>query len=152
METIILKTQHFLIIFPIFYNDLYPGGFYVSLFLFGFCCCSSVAKLYLTLCNPMGCHMPGSPVLHCLLERAQIHVHWVDDATQPSHALLPSSFAFNLSKHQGIFRWVSSSHQVARVLELQLQHQSFQWIFRIEFLWDGLVGFEIAQLEFHHLH
>ena len=113
METIILKTQHFLIIFTTFYNDLYPGGFYVWLFLFG-CCCGSVAKLYLTLCNPMDCSMPGSPVLHCLLEFAQIHVHWVDDAIQPTHALLPSSFAFNLSKHQGLFKWISSSHQVAR--------------------------------------
>ena len=68
-------------------------------------------------------------------EFAQIHVHWVGDAIQPSHPLLsPSPFAFNLSQHQGLFCWVGSSHQVAKVLELQLQHQSLQWIFRVGFL------------------
>ena len=72
-------------------------------------------------------------------ELAQTHVHWVGDAVQPSHPLLsPSPPAFNLSQHQGLFQWVSSLHQVAKVLELQLQHQSFQWIFRIDFPWDGL--------------
>ena len=66
---------------------------------------------------------------------AQIHVHWVSDAIQPSHPVLsPSLPAFNLSQHQGLFKWVSSSHQVAKVLELQLQHQSFQSIFRVDFL------------------
>ena len=65
----------------------------------------------------------------------QTHVHWVGDAIQPSHPLLaPSSPAFNLSQNQGIFQWVSSSHQVAKVFELQLQHQPFQWIFRTNFL------------------
>ena len=69
------------------------------------------------------------------------HVHWVGDAIQPSHPLLsPSLPAFNFSQHQGLFKWVSSLHQVANVLEFQLQHQSFQWIFRTAFLWDGLVG------------
>ena len=61
-------------------------------------------------------------------------VHWVDDAFQPSHPLLsPSSSTFNLSQHQGLFQWVSFSHQVARVLEFQLQHPFFQWIFRTDF-------------------
>ena len=83
---------------------------------------------------------PGFPVFHHLLEFAQTHVHWVSDAIQPSHPLSsPSPAAFNLSQHQGLFQWVSSSHQVAKVLELQLQHQSFQQILRVDFLEDWLV-------------
>ena len=75
---------------------------------------------------PMDCSTPGFPVLHYLLEFAQTHVHWVTDAIQPSHPLLPPSPpALHLSQHQGLFQWVSSSHQVAKVLEPQLQ--SFQW-------------------------
>ena len=85
-----------------------------------FCCCS-VTKLCLTLCNPMDCSMPGFPVHH-LLEFAQTHVHWIDGAIQPSHPLSPSfPFALNLSQLRGLFQWVSSSHQVTEVLELQLQ-------------------------------
>ena len=88
---------------------------------------SSVALLCLTLCNTMKCSMTGFPVLHYLPEFAQIHVHWVSDAIQPSHLLQPpSSLAFNLSQHQDLFQSVSSSYQVAKVLELQLQQQSFQ--------------------------
>ena len=69
-------------------------------------------------------------------------MHWVGDAIQPSHPLSsPSPLAFNLSHHQGLFQWVRSLHQVAKVLEFQLQHQSFQWTFRTDFLEDGLVGF-----------
>ena len=69
------------------------------------------------------------------------HVHRVSDAIQPSHALLsPSPPALNLSQHQGLFKWVSSSHQVAKVLEFQLQHQSFQWTPRTNLLYNGLVG------------
>ena len=95
---------------------------------------SSVAQSCLTLCNPMDCSTPGFPVLHQPPELAT-HVHWVGDAIQPSHPLSsPSPPAFNLSQHQGLFKWVSSSHQVAKVLEFQLQHQSFQWIFRTDFL------------------
>ena len=72
---------------------------------------------------------------HARLEISQTHVHPVGDAMQPSHPLLsPSPPTFNLSQHQDFFQWVSSSHQVAKVLELQLQHQSFQWIFRTDFL------------------
>ena len=91
------------------------------------------------LCDHKDCIMPRSPGLQYLPEFAQIHVHWADDAIEPSHPLLPPSpFAFNLSQHQFRFRWVSSLHQVAKVLELQ--HQSFQWVFRTDFLKDWLAG------------
>ena len=77
----------------------------------------------------------GFPVHHQLPELAQTHVHRVSDAIPPSHPLSsPSPLALNLSQHQGLFQWANSSHQVAKVLELQLQHQSFQWIFRVDFL------------------
>ena len=96
---------------------------------------SSVTQLCLTLCEPMNCSTPGLPVHHQLPEFTQIHVHWVSDAIQPSHPLLyPSPPALNLSQHQGLFQWVSSSHQVAKVLEVQLQHQSFQWTPRTDLL------------------
>ena len=96
---------------------------------------SSVTQSCPTLCDPMDCSMPGLPVHHQLLKLTQTHVHWVGDAIQPSHPLSsPSPPAFNLSQHQGLFQWVSSSHQVAKVLDFQLQHQSFQWIFRTDFL------------------
>ena len=81
------------------------------------------------------CSTPGFPVLHHLPELAQTHVHWVSDAIQPSHSLSSlSTPAFDLSQHQSLFQWVNSSHQVAKVLEHQLQYQSFQWIFRVDFL------------------
>ena len=86
----------------------------------------------------MDCSTPGFPVHHQLLELTQTHVHHVSDAIQPSHPLPFPSPALNLSQHQGLFKWVSSSHEVAKVLELQLQHQSFQWIFRTDFLWDSV--------------
>ena len=87
---------------------------------------TSVTQSCLTLCHPVDCSMSGLPVHHQLSELAQTHVHWVYDAIQPSHPLLsPSPPAFNLSQHQGLFQWVSSSHQVAKVLELQLLDQSF---------------------------
>ena len=90
---------------------------------------------HVRLCNPIDCSYPGFPVHHRLPELVQTHVHWVGDAMQPSHPLSsPSLPAFNLSQHQGLFQWVSSSYQVYRVLEFQLQHQSFQWIFRVDFL------------------
>ena len=91
----------------------------------------SVAQLCPTLCNPMDYSLPAFPVHHQLPESTQAHVHWVSDAIQPFHPLLsPSPPALNLSQHQGLLQWVSSSHQVAKVLQFQLQHQSFQWIFR----------------------
>ena len=96
---------------------------------------SSVTQSCLTLGDPMDCSMPGLPVHHQLLEFTQTHVQWVSDAIQPSDPLSsPSPPAFNLSQHQGLFNWVSSLHQIAKVLEFQLQHQSFQWIFRTDFL------------------
>ena len=102
---------------------------------------SSVAQLFPTPCNPMDCSMPAFPVHDQLPEFTQTHVHWVGDAIQPSHPLLSTSPpAFNLSQHQGLFKWVSSSHQVAKGLEFQLQHQSFQWVFRTDFFKDWLVG------------
>ena len=95
---------------------------------------SSVAQSCLTLCNPMDCSTLGLPVHHQLPEFTQTHVHWVGDAIQPSHPLSsPSLPAFSLSQRQDLFQWVSSSHQVAKVLEFQLQHQSFRWIFRTDF-------------------
>ena len=88
-----------------------------------------------TLGNPKDCSTPGFPVHHQLLELAQTHVHWVSDAIKPSHPLSsPSLPAFNLSQNWYLFQWVSSSHQVAKVLEFQLQHQSFQWTPRTDLL------------------
>jgi len=99
----------------------------------------SCVRLFVT---PIDCSTPGFPVHHQLPELAQTHVHWVSDAIQPSHPLpSPSPPAFNLSQHQGLFQWVSYSYQVAKVLEFQLQHQSFQWIFRADFLYNWLVRF-----------
>ena len=77
---------------------------------------SSVAQLCLTFCNLMDCSTPGFPVHHQILELTQTHVHRVGDATQPSHSLSSPSSAFSLSQHQGLFQWVSSLHQVAKVL------------------------------------
>ena len=85
--------------------------------------------------TPMDCSTPGLIVHHQLPELAETHVHRVSDAIRPSHPLSsPSSLTFNLFQHQGLFQWVRSSHQVAKVLEFQLQHQSFQWTFRTDFL------------------
>ena len=84
---------------------------------------------------------PGLPVHHQLPEFTQTHLYWVGDAIQPSHPLSsPSPPAFNLSQHQGLFKWLSSSHQVAKVLEFQLQHQSFQWH-------SGLISFRMDWLD-----
>ena len=91
---------------------------------------SSVAQSCPTFCNSMNRSMPGLPVHHQLPGFTQTHVHWVSDAFQPSHPLSsPSPPALNLSQQQGLFKWVSSSHQVAKVLEFPLQHQSFQLYF-----------------------
>ena len=106
---------------------------------------SSVAQSYPTLCKPMDCSMPGLPVHHQLLEFTQTHVHWVGDAIQPYHPLLSHSPpSFNLPQHQGLFKWVSSSNQMAKVLEFQLQHQSFQWIFQDWFSlrWTGWMSLQ----------
>ena len=99
--------------------------------------CSFVVQLLscVWLCNPIDLSTPGFPVHHQLPEFMQTHIHQIGDAIQPSHPLSsPSPPAFNLSQHQGLLQWVSSSYQVAKVLEFQLQHQSFQWISRTDFL------------------
>ena len=77
----------------------------------------------------MDCSMPGLPVPHYLLEFAQVHVHWISDALQPSHPCLPLLLP-SVSQHKGLFQWVGCLHLVAKVLEFQLQHQSFQWILK----------------------
>ena len=97
--------------------------------------CWSAAQSCLILYDPMDCSMLVLPVHHQLPEFAQTHDHWVSDAIQLSHPLSsPSPPAFSLSQNQGLFQWVGSSHLVAKVLKLQHQHKSFQWIFRVNFL------------------
>ena len=100
---------------------------------------SSVAQLCPTLCDPMNPSMPGLLVHHQLPEFTQIHVRWVGDAIQPSHPLSsPFPPAPKPSQHQGLFQWVNSSHEVGKVLEFQLQHNSFQRNPRAD-LQNGLV-------------
>ena len=102
---------------------------------------SSASQSCLTLCDPMNHRTPVLPVHHQLPEFTQIHVHRVSDAIQPSHPLSsPSPPAPNPSQHQSLFQWVNSSHEVAKVLEFQLQHRSFQRNPRADLLQNGLVG------------
>jgi len=102
---------------------------------------SSVTQSYLTLCDSMSCSTPGLPVHHQLSEITQTHFHQVSDAIQPSHPLpSPSPPTPNSSQHQSLFQWVNSSHEVAKVLEFQLQHQSFQRNPRADLLQNGVVG------------
>ena len=102
----------------------------ILLHVAGVCVCVLVPQSCLALWDPLDCSTPGFPVLHHFLGFAQTHVHWDSDTIQPSHLLSPP---FSCSQFfQGLFQWVGSSHQVAKVLELQLQHQSFQWIFRTD--------------------
>ena len=102
---------------------------------------SSIIQSCPILWDPMNGSTTGLPVHHQLPESTQTHAHWVGDAIQPSYPLSsPSPPALNLSQHQGLFKWVSSAHQVAKALEFQLQHQSFQWTPRTDLLQDGLVG------------
>ena len=116
----------------------------------------SITQSCPTLYNPMDCSTPGFPVHHQLPEPAQTHVHWVGDAIQLSHHLSSlSPPAFSLSQHQGLFQWVRSLHQVAKVLELQLQHQSFNEysgliFFRMD--WLGLLAVQgtLKSLLQHH--
>ena len=111
---------------------------------------SSVTQSRLTLCDPMNHSTPGLPVCHQLPEFTQTHVHWVGDAIQPSHPLLsPSPPAPNPSPHQGLFQWVNTSHEVAKVLEFQLQHQSFQCPPRTDLLYVGLVGSSCSPRDSH---
>ena len=124
-----VESPYFPLLFQECRGSLNPFQFHMTFRI------SSVVQSCPTLCDPMDYSMPGFPIHHQLSELAQTHVHRVGDAIQPSHPLLsPSPPAFNYSEHQSLFQWVSSSHQVAKVLEFQLQHQSFQWIFRADFL------------------
>ena len=129
--------------FSLFYSGK-AKPFMLSLRLNAFLRFSSVQSLSRVqlFCDPMDYSMPGFPVHHQLPELTQIHVHQVSDAIQSFHPLSspsPSPSLFNLSQHQGLFQRVSSSHQVAKVLKFQVQHQSFQWTFRTDFLQDSLV-------------
>ena len=91
--------------------------------------------LFFSRSNPMDSSTPRFPVLHHLLQLVQTHVHRVSNVIQPAHPLSSTSPpAFYLPQHQGLFKWAGSSHQVAKVMELQLHHRSFQWIFRTDFL------------------
>ena len=102
---------------------------------------SSVAQSCPTLCDPMNHSTPGLPVHHQLPEFTQTQVHRVSDAIQPSHPLSSlSPLAPNPSQHQGLFQWANSLHEVAKVLEFQLYHQSFQWTPKTDLLQNGLPG------------
>ena len=102
---------------------------------------SSVAQSSSTLCDPIKRSTLDLPIHHQLPEFTQIHVHWVGEAIQSFYPLSsPSRPALNLSQHQGLFKWVSSSDQVVKILEFQLQHQSFQRTPRTDLLPNGLVG------------
>ena len=106
--------------------------------------------------RPRGLSMPGFPVLHHLLEFANIHVYWVDDAIYPSYFLFPPSSSFNLSQHQDLFQWVSSLHQVAKVLELQpsispSNEYSGLNYFRIDFDLPAVQGTLKSLLQHHYL-
>ena len=127
-----LPNRHLAMSEDIFCCHIYRS--YWQLEVRGRCCCRSVPQSCSTLCDPMDCSMPGLPVPLNLLESAQVHIHCIGDAIQPSHPLVPSSLsALNLSQHQGFFQWVSHPHQMTKVLELQLQRQPFQWVFRVDF-------------------
>ena len=107
---------------------------------------SSVAQSCPTLCDPMNRSTPGLPVYHQLPAFTQTHAHKVGDAIQPSHPLSsPSPPAPNPSQHQGLFQWVSSSHEVAKVLEFRLHHQSFQWTPRT----DPFLTWTMFKMRFH---
>ena len=119
----------------ILYTCIFPLKFSSIPFLYLSVHFSSVAQSCPTLCDPMNHSTPGLPVHHQLPESTQSHVHRVSNAIQPSHPVSsPSPSALNLSQHQDLFQWISSFHQVAKVLEFQLQHQSFQWTLRTESL------------------
>ena len=99
------------------------------------CSVQSLSRVQLFVTPWTALSTPGLPVHHQLPESTQTHIHWVGDAIQTSHPLSsPSPPTFNLSQNQGLFQWVSSLHQVAKVLEFQRQHQSFQWTPRTDLL------------------
>jgi len=104
-------------------------------------CLFSVAESCPTLSDLMACTTPGIPVLHFFSEFAQIYVHWVSDAIQPSYALLHSSFAFSISQHQGLFQWVSLSHQVP-------DYWSLSFSINPSNDYSGLISFRIDWFDF----
>ena len=107
----------------------------IYIYIYNYVLYFSVAQSCLTLCDPMDCRTPGFPVLHQLLEFTWTHVHRVSDTIQPSHPLLsPSPPVPNPSQHQSLFQWVNSSHDMVKVLEFEIQHQSFQWTPRTDLL------------------
>ena len=131
----------------------------------GCCSCSAnvqdmlllfTVQLHLTLCDPMDCSTPGFPVLHYLPEFAQTHVHWVDDAIQPSHPLSPASLpALNLSQHLCLFKWVSSSHHMAKGLEFSastsvLPKNTQDWSPLGWTGWISLLSKELSRVLQHH--
>ena len=111
-----------------------PQQFIYLTNIYSSCCCCSVAHSCPTLHDPMDCSSPDFHVLQQLLELAQTHVHWVSDAIQPSHSLSSLVLVPSIFPSIRLFQWVGTSHWVAKVFELQLQHQSSQWIFRVNFL------------------
>ena len=120
------------LVFPINIQGLFPLGLTSLISLLSQF--SSVTQSCLTLCNPMNPSIPGLPVHHRLPESTQTRVHWVIDAIQLSHPLSSPSPALNLSQHQGLFKWVNSSYQMAKELEFQFQHPSYQWTPRTDLL------------------
>ena len=128
------------------YLYLHPSTFYwpqLSTYPFVVFIVQLLSRVW--LCEPMNCSTPGFPLLHYFLEFAQTHIHWVGDATQPSHPLSPPSPpAFSLSQHQGLFQEVSSSHQVAKVLE-------FSFSISPSNKHSGLISFRIDWFELQGL-
>ena len=105
---------------------------------------SSVTQLCPTLCDPMNRSTPGLPVHHQLLESTQTHVHRVGDAIQPSHPLSsPSPPAPDPSQHQGLFQWVNSSHEVAKVLEFQLPLKLMVILLHHRIIWHKCACWEV---------
>ena len=128
-NSLLFLSSILLIRVNLFYKNILDLLQSLNIFLF-----SSVAQSCPTLCNPINHSRPGLPVHHQLPEFTQTHAHWVGDAIQPSHPLSSPSPAPNPSQHQSLFQWVNSSHQVAKILEFQLQHQSLQWTPRTDLL------------------
>ena len=121
-----------------------------------YCRCCSVTQSCPTLCDPTDCSTPGLTVPHHLPKFAQVHVHCISDAIQPSQPLTSfSSSALNLSQHQGLFQWVSCSHQMTKIQEFQVQHQAFQEYSGLIFLkidWFDLLAIKgtLRSLLQHH--
>ena len=117
--------------------------------------CRSAAQSCLTLCDPMDCSMPGLSVPHHILKFAQVQVHCISDAIQLSHPLTPSSPALKLSQHHRLFQCVSFLHQMTKIMEFQLQHESFSaysWLISFTMDWLDLLAVQetLKHLLQHH--